>query len=115
VEQICTRIAIIDHGRVIAEGSSEALKDLIKVGETITIDDIVLEEADIAAIHSLPHVLDLTYQGQTLVIRCTGSQHNLVRILAHLQEAGMTFGRVLSELPTLNDVFLEITGKQLRD
>jgi ABC-2 type transport system ATP-binding protein len=27
----------------------------------------------------------------------------------------MTFGRVLSELPTLNDVFLEITGKQLRD
>jgi ABC-2 type transport system ATP-binding protein len=115
VEQICTRIAIIDHGRVIAEGSSEALKDLIKVGETITIDDIVLEEADIAAIHSLPHVLDLTYQGQTLVIRCTGSQHNLVRILAHLQEADMTFGRVLSELPTLNDVFLEITGKQLRD
>ena len=115
VEQICTRITIIDHGRVIAEGSSEALKDLIKVGETITIDDIVLEEADIAAIHSLPHVLDLTYQGQTLVIRCTGSQHNLVRILAHLQEAGMTFGRVLSELPTLNDVFLEITGKQLRD
>ena len=115
VEQICTRIAIIDHGRVIAEGSSEALKELIKVGETITIDDIVLEEADLAMIHSLPHVLDLTYQGQTLVIRCTGSQHNLVRILAHLQEAGMTFGRVLSELPTLNDVFLEITGKQLRD
>lgn len=115
VEQICTRIAIIDHGRVIAEGSSEELKSLIKVGETISIDDIVLEESDLAAIHSLPHVLDLSYQGRTLMIRCTGSQHNLVRILAHLQAQEIAFGRVLSELPTLNDVFLEITGKQLRD
>ncbi len=115
VEQICTRIAIIDHGRVIAEDSSEELKSLIKVGETISIDDIVLEESDLAAIHSLPHVLDLSYQGRTLMIRCTGSQHNLVRILAHLQAQEIAFGRVLSELPTLNDVFLEITGKQLRD
>ncbi len=49
------------------------------------------------------------------MIRCTGSQHNLVRILAHLQAQEIAFGRVLSELPTLNDVFLEITGKQLRD
>ena len=115
VEQICTRIAIIDHGRVIAEGSSEELKRLLKVGETISIDDIVLEESDLAAIHSLPHVLNLSYQGRTLMIRCTGSQHNLVRILAHLQAQEIAFGRVLSELPTLNDVFLEITGKQLRD
>lgn len=115
VEQIFTRIAIIDHGRVIAEGSSEELKSLLKVGETISIDDIVLEESDLAAIHSLPHVLDLSYQGRTLMIRCTGSQHNLVRILAHLQAQEIAFGRVLSELPTLNDVFLEITGKQLRD
>lgn len=115
VEQICTRIAIIDHGRVIAQGSSEELKGLLKVGETIRIDDIVLEESDLAAIHSLPHVLELTYHGRTLMIRCTGSQHNLVRILAHLQAQELAFGRVLSELPTLNDVFLEITGKQLRD
>ena len=107
VEQICTRIAIIDHGRVIAEGSSEELKSLLKVGETISIDDIVLEESDLAAIHSLPHVLDLSYQGRTLMIRCTGSQHNLVRILAHLQAQEIAFGRVLSELPTLNDVFLD--------
>jgi ABC-2 type transport system ATP-binding protein len=115
VEQICTRIAIIDHGRVIAEGTSQELKSLIKIGETITIDGIILEERDLALIHALPHVLDLSYQQQTLVIRCTGSQHNLVRILAHLQAHDIAFGRVLSELPTLNDVFLEITGKQLRD
>lgn len=115
IEQICSRIAIIDHGRVIAEGTSDALKNRIKVGEIITINDIVLTESDLATLHAQPHVLSLTYQDQTLVIRCTGSQHNLVKILGQLQVQEITFGRVLSELPTLNDVFLSLTGKQLRD
>ncbi|GFH42467.1 ABC transporter ATP-binding protein [Lactococcus hodotermopsidis] len=115
VEQICSRIAIIDHGRVIAQGTSEELKGLLKIGETIKIDQIILEENDLALLNSLPHVFDLTYDFQMLEIRCTGDKHNLVRILDHLQACDITFGRVLSELPTLNDVFLEITGKQLRD
>ena len=50
-----------------------------------------------------------------LSLRCTGAQHNLIRLLNYLQSQDITFGRVFSELPTLNDVFLEITGKQLRD
>ena len=44
VEQICTRIAIIDHGRSIAVGTKEELKNMIKTGETITIEAIALEE-----------------------------------------------------------------------
>ena len=76
VEQICTRIAIMDHGRVIAQGTKEELKQMIKTGETITVEAIALEEKNLQDI---------------------------------------SFGRVFSELPTLNDVFLEITGKQLRD
>ena len=43
------------------------------------------------------------------------SKHNLIRVLNYLQEQDIPFGRVFSELPTLNDVFLEITGKELRD
>lgn len=44
VEQICTRIAIMDHGRVIASGTTEELKKMIKTGETITVEAILLEE-----------------------------------------------------------------------
>ena len=44
IEQICTRIAIMDHGRVIASGTSEELKKMIKTGETITVEAILLEE-----------------------------------------------------------------------
>ena len=115
VEQICTRIAIMDHGRVIASGTSEELKKMIKTGETITVEAIFLEEKHLQDIRSLPHVFDLHYENQILVLRCTGAQHNLIRLLNYLQSQDITFGRVFSELPTLNDVFLEITGKQLRD
>ena len=115
VEQICTRIAIIDHGRSIAIGTKEELKSMIKTGETITIEAIALEEHHLQAIEKLPHVFDLKYEKQVLTLRCTGAEHNLIRILNYLQEHHLPFGRVFSELPTLNDVFLEITGKQLRD
>ena len=115
VEQICSRIAIIDHGRVLATGTTEELKQMIKTGESITIEGILLSPDILAAIRELPPVFDLTYEEQVLKIRLGTAKHNLVRVLNFLQEHDITFGRVLSELPTLNDVFLEITGKELRD
>ena len=115
VEQICSRIAIIDHGRVLATGTTEELKKMIKTGETITIEAIALDEELLTDIRTLPHVFDVIYDNQVLKIRLSGAKHNLVRILNYLQERDNSFGRVFSELPTLNDVFLEITGKELRD
>lgn len=115
VEQICSRIAIIDHGRVLATGTKEELKSMIKTGETVTIETIALDEQRVSEIRELPHVFDVTYEEQILKIRLTGAKHNLVRILHYLEERDIAFGRVFSELPTLNDVFLEITGKELRD
>ena len=101
VEQVCTRIAIMDHGRVIAQGT--------------TVEAIALEEKNLQDIRTLDHVFDVQYEKQVLVVRCTDARHNLIRLLNYLQSQDISFGRVFSELPTLNDVFLEITGKQLRD
>lgn len=115
IEQICTRIAIMDHGRTIASGTKEELKQMIKTGETITIEAVILEEKNIREIQALSHVFDVHYENQILIVRCTGAKHNLIRILNYLQNQDIAFGRVFSEMPTLNDVFLEITGKQLRD
>ncbi|MDO5423654.1 MAG: ABC transporter ATP-binding protein [Eubacteriales bacterium] len=115
VEQICTRIAILDHGRILATGTTEELKGMIKTGEIITIDAISLDERQLAEIRELPHVFELTYEEQRLTLRLSSARHNLVRILTYLQEQDLQFGRVFSEMPTLNDVFLEITGTGLRD
>ncbi len=115
VEQICTRIAIMDHGRSIAVGAKEELKGMIKAGETVTIEAVILSGGDLEELKKLPHVFDIQYEDQKLVVRCTKAKHNLINILRLLQDREIPFGRVFSELPTLNDVFLEITGKQLRD
>lgn len=115
VEQICTRIAIIDHGKNLAVGTKEELKSRIKTGETVTVEAVVLQPEQLAEIRNLSHVFEVDYQDQVLKIRLSGAKHNLVRVLTYLQEREISFGRVFSELPTLNDVFLEMTGKQLRD
>lgn len=115
VEQICTRIAIIDKGQCIANGTKEELKRMIKTGETITIEGVMLDGKQLDEISKIEHVFDVTYDEQVLVVRCTGAKHNLIRILEYMNNKDISFGRVFSELPTLNDVFLEITGKKLRD
>ena len=116
VEQICSRIVIMDHGRSIASGNTEELKQMIRTSETIHIEGISLTEKQLQEIGELPHVFQVDYgREMVLTVKCTSGKHNLIRVLNYLQQQEVAFGRVFSELPTLNDVFLEITGKELRD
>ena len=50
VEQICSRIAIMDHGRSVVVGTKEQLTGMIKIGEKVTIEAVVLREEQIASI-----------------------------------------------------------------
>lgn len=115
VEQICSRIAIVDKGKNLALGTKDELKKLIKKREIITIDILDISESDILEIKKLPHVYEVNFDEHQLSILCDGGEHNLIRVLDFLQQREYSFGHVHSELPTLNDVFLEITGKELRD
>ena len=115
VEQICTRIAIMDKGKKIAEGTKDQLKRMIKNTETITIEVLGLSSELRGKIAGLPHVYDTSCDDEKLTVYCSGGKHNLIRVLDVLREADVPIGRVYTELPTLNDVFLEITGKALRD
>ena len=115
VEQICSRIAILDKGKKIAEGSCGELKQLIKNTETVNIELPSLPQNVYNSLSSLQHVYEVKYDEELLTVRCSGGRHNLIRILDVLQKNDISFGRVYSEMPTLNDVFLEITGKELRD
>lgn len=115
VEQLCTRIAIMDKGKRIAVGTKDELKRMIKNTESIRVEVLGLEEKNIQVLRELPHVYQVSYEDDVLCIHYAGGKHNLVRVLNYFQKENISFGRVYSELPTLNDVFLEITGKELRD
>lgn len=114
VEQICTRLAILDHGKCIASGTADELKSMIRTGETVTVEGIALDEAILQEIRMMDNVFSVTYQEENLTIKYSSSG-NLILLLHFLEKRQIAFGRVFSEKPTLNDVFLEITGKDLRD
>lgn len=115
IEQICTRIAIMDKGKNLAIGTTEELKRMIKNNEVISIELLELTEAVRKDIEGLANVYKTNYADNILKIYYSGGKHNLINVLDYLKNNSIPFGRVYSELPSLNDVFLEITGKELRD
>lgn len=115
VDRICSRLMVMDRGRVLAQGTSEDLKRLSPVGERITIEAEGVSVELVERLRSAPRILDVSYEDRTLTLRCAPSPHNLSDVLAELSRAGVTPGRVYSEPPSLNDVFLELTGRELRD
>ena len=114
VEDICTRIMIMDKGRTLACGTNEELKAIVAAGEKIVIEAQV-PEAAVMAIGKLPHVTRVSYDEGKLEVACSNGEHNVADVLAELARARIAPGRIWAEPPTLNDVFLEITGRELRD
>ncbi|WP_165246705.1 ABC transporter ATP-binding protein [Adlercreutzia sp. ZJ141] len=140
VEEICSRIMIMDKGRGVANGTNAELKAMIGTGEKLRIQLVgdtgapafvaplvrggadvgadspaEMEPAFMARIRRLPHTLRANIEGDVLEVDCAVGAHNLADVLAVLKEADVAFGRIYAEPPTLNDVFLEITGTELRD
>lgn len=114
-EQICTRIAIMDKGKNVAIGTKDELKGMIDLGETISMEVSEMPAETVEAIQTLPHVIDISLDHSLLKVKFSKGKKNLLRLLGLLSEQEISFGNIHSALPSLNDVFLEITGKELRD
>lgn len=115
VEIICDRIIILDKGKIIAEGTTDELKTLAKLEEKITVEVKDLSKKVIDEIKEFKTVLDLNYQGNVLVVVYKKGKDNLGELIDYLHEKKVAYSKIFSERPTLNDVFLELTGKDLRD
>ena len=115
VEQLADKIVIIDKGQEIAKGTVAELKSMIKKCELITIEATGISEEHLEQIHQLKNIYNVEYDGDILKVEAGSGKHNVVDIIGILQNGGYSMKKVFSEQPTLNDVFLELTGKQLRD
>ncbi len=106
---------IMDGGRVLAQGTNDELKRMIQMGEKI----VTSRSARCRARRSVPSRACAcpgpVGDGRRATFSCEASPHNLTDILDALRSHDMALGRIYSEPPTLNDVFLEITGRELRD
>ena len=115
VEELCTTIAIMDNGKIVAQGTKEDLKSMISIGEKIIVEAFGLTHSHLNEIKNLKNVNSVEYDDNKLIIRTTQNCSILSEIIHYIDKNKIAYGKIYSELPTLNDVFLEITGKNLRD
>ena len=115
VEILCDRVIILDKGKILAAGTTDELKELAKIEEKISIEVNDLETKYIDKIKELKNVDEVKYNGNILLITYKKGKNNLVEIMEYLKENRIKYNKIFSERPTLNDVFLELTGKELRD
>ena len=114
-EILCDRIIILDKGKILAQGTSDELKKKTKTEEKITVELNDIGSVDLNKIKKLNNVCNIDVNMNTLVVTYEKGKNNLENLISYLKENKITYNRIYAERPTLNDVFLELTGKELRD
>lgn len=115
VEMISDYVLIMDYGKVVAEGTKEELKDMISLGETITVSVLNITDEFLKELKGLKGILETTTNKDKLTIKIKKNTTKIKDILALLEKHKLEYDEFHSLAPTLNDVFLELTGKELRD
>lgn len=115
VEILCDRIIILDKGSILASGTTEELKELVSIEEKITVETEGISSKQLEEINGLKNVDTIIYSNNTLLITYKKGKNNLGEIIDYLKDNKIKYSKIFSERPTLNDVFLELTGKELRD
>lgn len=115
VEHLCSRVAILDEGKVIALGSKSEIKRLVTDEETIEFKLENFKEDIGINIRALKGVKNVKYESNTLRVIVKNSQTNLQKIIETLLASSVLIKGVNIESPNLETVFLSLTGKNLRD
>lgn len=115
VEMLCDRIIILDKGKIIAQGTSDELKGLANIEEKITVEINDIDDKLLDEINNFKNVCDVSLNINLLQITYKKGENNLGELMEYLKNKKVTYNKIFSERPTLNDVFLELTGKELRD
>ena len=114
VEILCDRIIILDKGKIIAEGTSDKLKNISNILEKITIE-LNSNNNIMELISKQKNVKNVVQNHNVVVITYSKGKNNLGELIELLKNNKIKYNKIFSERPTLNDVFLELTGKGLRD
>ncbi|MUK88409.1 ATP-binding cassette domain-containing protein [Ornithinibacillus sp. L9] len=115
VEQLCNRVYIMDHGKIVASGSKNELLSILSSEDTIQVQLSKTSDAIIEKVKGMEHVrrVDETSDGIRIISK-KGS--NILSDLVHvIENENSQISHFQVEIPSLEDVFLHLTGKTLRD
>jgi ABC-2 type transport system ATP-binding protein len=113
-DQLCDRIAVIDHGKIIATGTPKELKDGIG-GDTLEIT-VVPGAPDLSPLVTpMPGVKAVARREDTYRVKCTNGEQLIPKVVLAAEQAGISVRGVTAVKPTLEEVFLELTGRAYRE
>ncbi|MBB6734003.1 ABC transporter ATP-binding protein [Cohnella zeiphila] len=115
VEEICTRIAIVDHGKIIAEGTKEQLKTIITDTKEIWVGVKAEGELPLDSLKQIQGVTSVRFEEGVIKIHSKTEVNNLNRIIQQLIRDQAEIRSVEEQAPNLETVFLTLTGRNLRD
>ncbi|MBS7605589.1 MAG: ATP-binding cassette domain-containing protein [Candidatus Bathyarchaeia archaeon] len=112
-DALCDRIAIIDYGKIVALDSPSNLKNTLG-GDIITL--AIKENIDVTEIiRSVENVKDVKYDGRVYRIKAESGEITAPLIIEALRRKGYTVTKLFLSKPTLDEVYLEYTGRSMRD
>ncbi|MGB7175108.1 MAG: DUF4162 domain-containing protein, partial [Candidatus Acidiferrales bacterium] len=112
-ERLCDRVAIVDHGRVMAMGTPRELKQ--RSAGTTRIEVRLSREPGNGDLNKLEGVADCRRFAETWVLHSTKPTQTIVALVKHLDAEGVELQGLEMFSPSLEDVFLELTGRRLRE
>ncbi len=114
-EMLCDRIAILDQGEKIAEGTLPELKSMIQTSEIIELEMPEIPADFLEAVQKLPRLVSAEQEGSRFTMSFASGGQPISAILHLLDERDLPYTSIHSTQPSLNEVFLALTGKDLRE
>ena len=112
-DALCDRIAIIDHGKIVVIGTPTDLKDSLG-GDIITLG--IQKDTDITdLISKIEHVKEVKKENGSYMIKSANGEVTAPLIIEALRKDGQVVTKLSLSKPTLNEVYLQYTGKSMRD
>jgi ABC-2 type transport system ATP-binding protein len=115
VETLCDRIAIVDHGRIIAHGTLPELRAIIGERDMLTLSGTFQPSHVQPALDALGGIEVLQATAAQLVMAASGASRRLPAIFSALEATGAEIRDTNLTQPTLEGLFIKLTGKHLRE
>ena len=113
-DQLCDRIAVVDHGKIVALGTPKELKDSLG-GDTLELSVAPGAPDATSLLRALPGVTTITRKGDSYRVKCSNGESIVPKAVIAAAQAGVDITGATVLKPTLDEVFLQLTGRAYRE